>query len=123
MPSTKKYHRDYSRKWYTENSSLTKERTYTRRKESVKLKQAKIVEYLKQHPCADCGEEDILVLQFDHVRGEKKYVLSVIICGGHSWNTVWNEILKCDVRCANCHIRKTAKDFKNYKTQLGLSSN
>jgi hypothetical protein len=30
-------------------------------------------------------------------------------------NQVKNEIEKCDVRCANCHRRKTAKDFNWYK--------
>jgi hypothetical protein len=34
-----------------------------------------------------------------------------------SWKTVELEIAKCEVRCANCHARKTARELGNYKTK------
>jgi len=70
----------------------------------------KILDYLEQHPCIDCGEVDIVVLDFDH-RDPKKKVASVRTIARQtcSWEKVKNEIAKCDVRCANCHRRHTAK--------------
>ncbi|TXH11888.1 MAG: hypothetical protein E6R04_00220 [Spirochaetes bacterium] len=32
----------------------------------------------------NCGNDDIRVLEFDHVRGKKKYNISRMISGGHS---------------------------------------
>lgn len=72
----------------------------------VKLK---IKDYLDAHPCVDCGEKDIVVLEFDHVRGKKLGNVSSLISRG--WRIVKEEIDKCDVRCSNCHRRKTAKQF------------
>ncbi|WXX09704.1 HNH endonuclease [Mycobacterium phage MS810] len=68
-----------------------------------------VTEYLSQHPCVDCGEGDPIVLEFDHVRGEKLGNLSEMINRGASLKRIVAEIEKCDVRCANCHRRITAK--------------
>jgi hypothetical protein len=56
------------------------------------------------------------VLQFDHVRGVKLMAIAQMIPRGYSLVKVRAEIDKCEVRCANCHIRKTAKDFNYYRT-------
>lgn len=64
-------------------------------------------EYLKTHPCVDCGEDDPIVLDFDHVRGEKLSEISTLAKKGWSLDKIVDEITKCDVRCANCHRRVT----------------
>lgn len=66
--------------------------------------------YLSTHRCVDCGEADIVVLEFDHIE-KKEHNLSEIIRERSSLRVVEKEISKCVVRCANCHRRKTAKDF------------
>jgi hypothetical protein len=66
--------------------------------------------YLKHHPCVDCGESDPVVLEFDHVRGEKSNDVSVLISRGKPLDVIQNEIEKCEVRCGNCHRRKTARE-------------
>ncbi len=59
-------------------------------------------------PCVDCGEPDPIVLEFDHVRGEKRADVDSLITVGCSRALLLAEIAKCDVRCANCHRRRTA---------------
>jgi hypothetical protein len=68
--------------------------------------------HLCRHPCVDCGERDPLRLTFDHVRGEKICDVST----AHSTKTwsvtmIAEEIEKCDVRCWNCHMERTARAF------------
>lgn len=56
--------------------------------------------------CADCGFiADPAALDFDHVRGEKRFNL-----GGNasmSWAAIRAEVQKCEVVCANCHRTRT----------------
>lgn len=68
-----------------------------------------ILDHLQMNPCVDCGERDPIVLEFDH-RGEKKFNISAAYTVGYSVAAVSAEIAKCDVRCANCHRRKTYKE-------------
>ena len=67
-------------------------------------------DYLLEHPCVDCGETDPVVLAFDHVRGEKVGALSNMSRRQFSIAKLDAEIAKCEVRCANCHARKTARE-------------
>lgn len=71
--------------------------------------------YLSAHPCVECGEIDPIVLQFDHVHGNKRYSVSRMASLGLSLELIKIEITKCEIRCANCHIKRTAKQFNWYK--------
>ncbi len=57
----------------------------------------------------DCGETNPLVLDFDHVIGEKIMNISDMSRTSYSRETLMNEIDKCEVRCANCHRIVTDK--------------
>jgi hypothetical protein len=57
--------------------------------------------------CVDCGESNPIVLDFDHVRGEKVKNVSDMANASYSINSIKNEIRKCEVRCSNCHRKKT----------------
>lgn len=70
-----------------------------------------IFSYLKAHPCVDCGESDILVLEFDHRDPGVKWKAVGVLAVTKRWIRVLGEIEKCDVRCVNCHRRKTARQF------------
>ena len=74
----------------------------------------RVVEYLRDHPCVDCGETDLVVLEFDHRDGSNKRLPVSSMLGNYSWAQVEAEIAKCDVRCANDHRRKTARE-RNYR--------
>jgi len=81
--------------------------SYTRRKALQQRNKAIVWDYLQNHPCTDCGESDPIVLQFDHVRGVKLKDISILVTGGYSLEVLTDEIAKCEVRCANCHIKVT----------------
>ena len=51
----------------------------------------------------------MVVLDFDHVRGKKRKAVSRMIGEGYGLIAISEEMAKCEVRCANCHRRKTAK--------------
>lgn len=73
-----------------------------------------VYEYLFDKKCIDCNENDSLVLQFDHVKGAKRNSISQMVMNGNSWLNILKEINKCEIRCANCHIRKTAEEYNWY---------
>jgi hypothetical protein len=86
------------------------------RKASVKAWNAKngalvdefLQEYRATHPCVVCGEDEPMVLEFDHRDPvTKRFNLGEAVSRGWTLASVKKEVVKCDVRCANCHRRKT----------------
>jgi hypothetical protein len=88
---------------------MSKQRKITRKSSYAKARKV-IVDHLLSNPCKTCGESDIVVLEFDHRDPVTKlYNISEMPRRNYSLNTIRSEIAKCDVLCANCHRRKTAK--------------
>jgi len=85
-------------------------------RKSVAKNREKYTAYMKDKQCMDCGEKDPIVLDFDHVNGNKKHNVSKMVNGSYSWSSVLKEISKCEIRCANCHRRKTYKEIQRRKT-------
>lgn len=65
--------------------------------------------YLEEHPCVDCGFDNPVALEFDHVRGNKHEAISLMVTKGRTAEALLAEIAKCEVRCANCHRIVTAQ--------------
>lgn len=64
--------------------------------------------YLQQHPCVDCGEDDIRVLEFDHIDpSQKDFTISRGVADGRGLKSIKAEVEKCEVRCCNCHRLRT----------------
>lgn len=69
----------------------------------------RLAAYLRAHPCVDCGTTDIRVLELDHRDAATKTAgVAALLRRTLSWEAVAAEIAKCDVRCVNCHRRRTA---------------
>jgi hypothetical protein len=68
--------------------------------------------YKADRGCADCTEKDPIVLEFDH-RDPARKSFNIGNCTKSGWSLerLLQEVAKCDVVCANCHRRRTAKLF------------
>ena len=66
-----------------------------------------IEKLLTETPCVDCGNSDPEVLEFDHVRGKTAHVFQ-LARRGVSLTRLQQEIERCEVRCVNCHRRRTS---------------
>ncbi|CAL9977399.1 HNH endonuclease [Vibrio phage D260] len=77
------------------------------------LNRERLYNYLRENPCTDCGEENPIVLEFDHVDPNNKSD-NISNMMSKSWENIKEEIDKCEVVCANCHRIRTAKQFNWY---------
>ena len=76
----------------------------------IRIRNRKFVnDYLSTHPCIDCGESDIVVLEFDHIGIGKDLNISAAVFKCWSIDRIKAEIAKCEVRCCNCHRKITAE--------------
>jgi hypothetical protein len=99
--------REASRRHYEKH----RERVIDKAKKYSKIARSRIRVYINTHlkanPCVDCGETNIIVLEFDHIGDDKHFSISDATRKGYSLEKIKNEIAKCEVRCANCHRKKT----------------
>jgi hypothetical protein len=103
-------------------------RPFERTKERKKIEKCRdfMVDFLLQNPCVDCGNSDIRVLEFDHIK-EKNTDVSILLSNG-KLKRLQEEIKLCEVVCANCHRIRTMRRGNFYRhryykdTQQSLSS-
>ena len=109
-----------SRMYYVRNPAPYKARAATNNVRFRARNRENFWAYLAASRCADCGISDFTVLEFDHRDPrEKQHDISTLAHHAGSWTAVLNEITKCDVVCANCHRRRTARHF-GWRRLLGL---
>lgn len=70
--------------------------------------------------CTDCGTHELCVLDFDHISGKTANVID-LARSGCSVERLRTEIARCEIRCANCHRRRTSSGAGDYRT-TGSSS-
>ena len=110
--------RAYNKSYYGEHAEKYKA---SRRQNQPRYRQERrerLFDYLRGKACVDCGEPDPILLEFDHVKGQKVSDIGTMI-SHYSWSRILEELEKCEIRCANCHRRKTARDFKWWKSRFG----
>lgn len=72
--------------------------------------------------CIDCGyREQAVALQFDHVFGSKKRELAAMKSYGKA--VILEEVMKCEVVCANCHYIRTYARGQGTKALLRYVEN
>lgn len=101
-----------TKKYYKKNKKKHAKVVRDLKRVKVKFLKQALKDYLLRHPCVDCRERDINVLEFDHIDETlKSNSISRMIGGGYPWEKILKEIEKCVVRCSNCHRRRTFKQF------------
>lgn len=100
----------YNNETYNANKNGVRERQKAYGVEYRKKARQFIVSYLSEHPCVDCGYSDVRALQFDHIIPLSDARASRV---GRftSIKRIKEEIMKCEVRCANCHMIKTGTEY------------
>jgi hypothetical protein len=109
-----------SKQHYEHNKQPYLERARTREAWVTEDNQRKLAEYFSSHPCVDCSQNDVRVLEFDQVRGKKSNDISKMMTIGCSWSTIEAEIAKCEVRCANCHRIRESKKGNSWRQLFNL---
>lgn len=111
--------RSCSREWYVLNRAEHKRRVVERNRRVRAEHRERLTTYLLEHPCVDCGEADVRVLDLDHEDpAQKSEAVGRLVTLALPWATVLAEIEKCSVRCANCHRRRTADAWAWWRTTV-----
>ena len=114
--------KEYNSSYYLETRDRFSDARSEARKRAVARAREAVCAYLREHPCVDCGESDIVVLDFDHF-ANKEFEISGMVRNGAPWRRILAEIQKCEVVCANDHRRRTARTFGwQYRLATATSS-
>lgn len=97
-------HNEYQKKYFKGHPESITESHRIRRKE----RRDHILSKKFNKPCSDCGKiYPWYVMDFDHARGKKKFLLSLASSKMYSVAAIDAEISKCDIVCSNCHRERT----------------
>jgi hypothetical protein len=110
----KECHKEYVKKHYHDHQK----EYYGRVKAFKQQNRLQMYSYLADKKCVDCGENDPLVLDFDHKDKRKKERGIAEMLRKNCWKSILKEIEKCEIRCSNCHRRRTAKQLGYMKYLL-----
>ena len=111
----KKCRRIYDNNWYAKQTDEKRKKIIKRKRNRRRRNVAFVQFYKARYGCIDCGYRDsVQALEFDHLPGtNKKKAISNLCSNGASLKTIFEEIQKCELVCANCHRIRTFNRQKN----------
>ena len=97
----------YDRRYYAERGRAKRR---ARQRARIDSERAWMVELKTGLPCTDCrGLFAIYVMHWDHLpQFEKVGEISVMV-GSRSREAILEELKKCELVCANCHVMRTVR--------------
>ena len=118
-PQTRCIHcrRRYWSTWY-EHNGVRHRREAKRIKAERRARLRALMRKALSTGCKDCGEDDLRVLDFDHVSGKKIANISVMLDNLVSLETMQAEVAKCEVVCANCHRIRTEQRSPSWRSRV-----
>jgi len=109
----RRYNMEYHKKHYEKHKGAYKEKAKAFNKSQRKWNREFISRVKSMRGCIDCGIDNPIVLDFDHVTGQKLGNISDMVNNACGLAKIKKEIRKCEVRCANCHRLRTHKRRKS----------
>ena len=103
----RRYNKEYQKRHYQKHKKAYKDRAKAFNKKKRKWNREFVARVKFMLGCIDCGIKNHIVLDFDHVRGEKIGNIADMVNNACGLTKIKEEIRKCEVRCANCHRIKT----------------
>jgi hypothetical protein len=98
---------DYKREHYLANKQRYVAQARARAQRLYLERTKYLIRFFASHPCVDCGETDPVVLEFDHL-ADKEFDVGRAL-PYRNWQSILEEIEKCEVVCRNCHRRRESK--------------
>ncbi len=100
--------RECFRVYFRDRGDLHRHQSERAKRARLAPARAVVLERFEEGACVDCGEDEIAVLEFDHI-GRKRGHISRMLREGASVDALRAEIDRCEVVCVCCHRRRTAR--------------
>jgi hypothetical protein len=97
-------------------SGSEKQANYESKAKRVKAAHDYIWDLFQNSRCADCGERNPIVFEFDHL-SDKFLGDSRMVNSNYGLEKIKEEIAKCDIVCANCHKIRTSQRGNHWRYQ------
>lgn len=112
----KECHSKYRKEHYHSN----KQKYIDKAKRNRDLYRREYYDWLSTKSCVDCGNNDVRVLEQDHLENKEFNVSSLV--GRRTLKSMIAELEKCEVVCANCHRIRTIERGSWTKSQYAVLS-